>query len=57
MNQLKYFNFDIIEKTTKSSAEVILKSKNSEANLQEIIYELELKKSSWIVNDINYKQK
>ena len=56
-NQWKYFEFDIIEKITDNSAEVILKLKNPNDNPQAIIYKLELRQSVWIVVGIEYKKK
>ena len=56
-NQWKYFDYDISEITEGSHAEVILKSKNPDDNLQAIEYELELRKSAWIVTKIGYKKR
>jgi hypothetical protein len=56
-NQWKYFDYDIVEKITNNTAEVILKSKDQEANLQEIRYKLEMRQGSWIVVDIDFKKK
>lgn len=56
-NQTKYYNYDITETINNNNAEVVLKAKNEGANLQEIIYKLELRQSGWIIKDIEYKNK
>jgi len=56
-NQTKYYNYDILEMINDKSAEVIFRSKNTEANIQSIIYKLEMEKSGWIVKDIEYRKR
>ena len=56
-NQFKYFEYDILEKTDGDSAEVILKSKNPNDNLQAIVYKLEKRQSEWFVFGIEYRKK
>ena len=41
----------------KDTAEVRLKAKNPDANLQTIIYKLAIRGSTWIVYDIVYENK
>jgi len=56
-NQLKYFNYDIAEKVNSLGAEVNLKAKSPGAEIQAIIYKLELRNAGWTVVDIEYKNK
>ena len=55
-NQWEYFDYDITETIDGNNAEVILKSKKNDSNLQSITYKLTLEKATWIVNEIEYKK-
>ncbi|MBP5317987.1 MAG: hypothetical protein J6Y77_01095 [Paludibacteraceae bacterium] len=53
-NNFGYYDYDIIEKISGHTAEVLFKSKDPDANLQEIQYTLQLIDKQWIVIGINY---
>lgn len=55
-NQVKYFNYHIVESVNGENAEVFFNAKDRDATIQSIIYKLTLINGSWIVNSIEYKK-
>jgi len=54
-NKIKYYDYDIIEIVKGKSACVILKGKQKNIHIKEIIYSLEKIKNNWVVQKIEYK--
>jgi len=53
-NQVKYFNYNIEEVINENNSEVIFSNKNKSDRVREIIYDLKLVDSTWILQKIEY---